>query len=217
MKSVVVWEDELAHGSTKVKGWSATQQRKLDTEVLEDRISLKVPDEICTFVYTSGTTGPPKVTLNVLLLLPHSLIRSSQAVMLSHRNITSLARSMANSPFFEDDISLNFLPLAHVAEKIIGFYTRIDRGLVQISLETLFILTAGLTNCFATSVAQVLPELQEVAPTLFGAVPRIFEKAYAKIMYEISKKVCCYCGLVLDSYIFHSQRQYKLCSTGLWR
>ena len=35
----------------------------------------------------------------------------------------------------------------------------------------------------------MINELQDVKPTLFGSVPRIFEKAYAKIYSDVAKKV----------------------------
>jgi len=62
--------------------------------------------------------------------------------------------------------------MAHVAERIMSFYGRIAQG------------TAA---AYASSIPAVLEEVQEVRPTLFGSVPRIFEKAYDKIQAEVEK------------------------------
>ncbi len=114
------------------------------------------PDEIAILVYTSGTTGPPK------------------GAMISHGNILALLRHQTGLlEMYEDDLSFNFLPMAHAAERVLGFYGRIN---------------SGVTTAYATSIGTVLSEVQQVQPTLFGSVPRIFEKAYAKMHSQIEKK-----------------------------
>ena len=62
--------------------------------------------------------------------------------------------------------------MAHAAERILAFWGRIDHG---------------MATAYATSVPAVLEELKEVRPTLFGSVPRIFEKAYARLNAEVDK------------------------------
>jgi long-chain acyl-CoA synthetase len=114
------------------------------------------PKDTAVYVYTSGTTGPPK------------------AAMISHANILRLLGAQSDFlDLWQDDISLSFLPMAHVAERILAFYGR---------------LCTGLATAYATSTATVLDELKEVQPTVFGSVPRIFEKAHAKVVSELAKK-----------------------------
>lgn len=114
------------------------------------------PSDTAILVYTSGTTGPPK------------------GAMISHFNVLDLLRVQTNLiGLRQDDIALSFLPMAHVAERVLSFYGRI---------------CAGVATAFATSTATVLDELKEVQPTVFGSVPRIFEKAYAKLQTELEKK-----------------------------
>jgi long-chain acyl-CoA synthetase len=49
-------------------------------------------------------------------------------------------------------------------------------------------ISSGIATAYATSVGTVLAELGEVCPTVFGSVPRIYEKAFAKIGSEAAKK-----------------------------
>jgi len=128
----------------------------VDEATIDKLLAAIQPDDTAILVYTSGTTGPPK------------------AAMLSHFNILDLLATQASFlELYADDLSLSFLPMAHVAERILAFYGRI---------------CTGLATAYATSTATVLEELQEVQPTVFGSVPRIFEKAYAKAMSELAKK-----------------------------
>jgi long-chain acyl-CoA synthetase len=114
------------------------------------------PSDTAILIYTSGTTGPPK------------------GAMISHRNILSLLRSAAFSNVLrQSDLSLHFLPMAHSAERIFGFYGRIN---------------AGVPAAYAENIGTVLSDLTSVSPTVFGSVPRIFEKAYGKIFAEIESK-----------------------------
>lgn len=116
----------------------------------------KDPNETAILIYTSGTTGPPK------------------GAMITHANIlTLLAASSRATPFSQRDLSLNFLPMAHSAERILGFYARVANG---------------VSGAYAQSTATVLDDLRTVRPTVFGSVPRIFEKAYTKILGEIEKQ-----------------------------
>ncbi|MDI1436753.1 AMP-dependent synthetase/ligase [Polyangium sorediatum] len=95
-----------------------------------------------------------------------------KGAMISHRNILVTLGGVHFNAFSRSDISLSFLPMAHAAERILAFWGRID---------------FGIATAYATSVPAVLEELKEVRPTLFGSVPRIFEKAYARIQTEVDK------------------------------
>lgn len=97
-----------------------------------------------------------------------------KAAMLSHRNIFAMFQGAQHfTDFFADDITISFLPMAHAAERVLSNYGR---------------LSCGVATAFASSMGNLLSELREVAPTVFGSVPRIFEKAYARILSEIEQK-----------------------------
>jgi long-chain acyl-CoA synthetase len=85
---------------------------KEDPERVQKTISEIRPDETCTIVYTSGTTGEPK------------------GVMLTHKNILSNIESLnhAGFDFVQDDCSLSFLPLSHILERTVGYYALLYYG-----------------------------------------------------------------------------------------
>ena len=77
---------------------------------LEKRWAEIKPDDSFTFVYTSGTTGPPK------------------GVVLTHKNIVWECDSMRDVlPVDESDEQLLFLPMAHIFAKILE-WTTIAKG-----------------------------------------------------------------------------------------
>jgi long-chain acyl-CoA synthetase len=113
------------------------------------------PDDTAILIYTSGTTGHPK------------------GAMITHKNLVAMVDGMRDViPYFANDLSLHFLPMAHSAERI-QFYGRIN---------------SGIAGAYAKSTATVLEDLKAVRPTFFGSVPRIYEKAHAKIHSEIEKQ-----------------------------
>lgn len=126
-----------------------------DPKLLPARIENLKSDELATIVYTSGTTGIPK------------------GVMLLHSNIMSVCQAMHSMVgLTENDLSLSFLPLSHVYERVGGQMIAIYEGLIV---------------AYAESIEQVPKNLVEVRPTVLNGVPRFYEKAYQRIQVEIRK------------------------------
>jgi long-chain acyl-CoA synthetase len=92
--------------------------------------------------------------------------------MLTHGNILAFLMAGLGIDFDEEDEILTFLPMAHVAERIAGLYMRIN---------------TGYSAAFASSIPAVLEEVKELRPSLFGSVPRIFEKAYDRIQGQVEQ------------------------------
>ncbi len=90
-----------------------------------------------------------------------------KGAMLTHRNILfQLAYADFITPLREGDQQLSFLPLCHVAERTFTVFNP---------------LYTGSTVNFAESIDTVPENIREVAPALFFAVPRIWEKFYSGV------------------------------------
>jgi long-chain acyl-CoA synthetase len=112
------------------------------------------PEDVATIIYTSGTTGVPK------------------GAMLTHRNIVSnIAATRAILPLSPEDVSLSFLPLAHIFQRHVD-YASVD---------------AGTTIAYAESLTAVPENMKDVRPTFAAGVPRFFEKVYSRINAEVSR------------------------------
>ncbi len=123
-------------------------------EVEKRRSSIREND-IATIVYTSGTTGPPK------------------GVMLSHRNIVrtvDMIRCVV--PLANSDRCLSFLPLSHIAERIVSHFGQI---------------ASGGETWFAESFSTVAADIVDCRPTLFFAVPRVWEKVRDSFEIELHR------------------------------
>jgi long-chain acyl-CoA synthetase len=90
-----------------------------------------------------------------------------KGAMLSHRNILfQIAYADYITALREGDQQLSFLPLCHIAERTVTVFNP---------------LKTGATVNFAESIDTVPDNLREVAPALFFAVPRIWEKFYSAV------------------------------------
>ena len=86
-----------------------------------------------------------------------------KGVMLSHGNMASnLNCSLADFPVQLGDVSISFLPLSHVTARHVDFA----------------LLYRGVTLAYLPVVNQLPRALLDVKPTLFVAVPRVYEKIH---------------------------------------
>ena len=119
-----------------------------------ERVASLDPSSAATIVYTSGTTGPPK------------------GAMLSHANLLAAAAGSGESfAVGEHDEILSYLPMCHIAEKLISVINALAYGYV--------------VN-FGEDPETFLDDLREVQPTFFLGVPRVWEKLLAGITIKIA-------------------------------
>jgi long-chain acyl-CoA synthetase len=131
------------------EGLQVLEGRGVDVpdEVLDERIDAITTSDLASIVYTSGTTGRSKGCL-----LTHGNLRANV-----QQNLAAVSAMMR-----PDDVSLLFLPLAHVLTK----------GITLVGIEH------GVRGAFGTGIGRLPEELQLVQPTMFVAVPRVFEKVF---------------------------------------
>jgi long-chain acyl-CoA synthetase len=132
------------------------QHREANPDAVSRRMADAEPDDVMTLVYTSGTTGPPK---GAMLTHTNALYAIEKIIRLPER----YPGGEAPGP---DDFILTYLPLCHVAERIFSTWSLVG---------------AGPSLNFAESIDTVPLNLREVQPTLFFAVPRIWERLYAGV------------------------------------
>jgi len=126
-----------------------------------ERMAAAEADDVMTLVYTSGTTGPPK----------GAMLTNANAQFAMDKVIAEIDAYPDKTPPNPKDQILTYLPLCHVAERIFSTWT---------------MLAGGATLNFAESIETVTKDLREVQPTLFFAVPRIWERLHAGVQIRSS-------------------------------
>ena len=107
---------------------------------------LRDVEAMCTIIYTSGTTGNPK-----------GVMHSFKSMAWGLKSATGKGRVQMNV----DDQLLSYLPLAHVAERML-----IEQGA----------LINGSHIFFAESLDTFVQDLGRARPTVFFSVPRLWVK-----------------------------------------
>jgi len=111
------------------------------------------PEDLLTLIYTSGTTGEPKGAMLTQGNLASNIVATVEIAIVALRPERG-------------DRCLSVLPLSHIFERTGGHYA-------------MFYLGVGIY--YAESLISMPQNLLEVRPAVLMAVPRIFEKIYAKV------------------------------------
>ena len=123
---VMTWDSLLAAGDA----FNAEHPSDVD-----DHVAAVKAEDLCTLVYTSGTTGPPK------------------GAMLTHHNVVwtceSLAKVLAGQP---GDRRLSYLPLSHIAERTTSHFSQIYLGFETWFATSIDTLREDLVACKPTVI-----------------------------------------------------------------
>ncbi|SDH12726.1 AMP-dependent synthetase/ligase [Klenkia brasiliensis] len=147
---LLFWEDLLERGRA---------HRAAHPGAVEQEMARTSSGDLMTLIYTSGTTGAPK------------------GAMLTVGNVEATVTALTgpagllDPPAGPKDLSLSYLPLCHVAERIFTTWNNAATG-IQVN--------------FAESIDTVPENLREIQPTFFFAVPRIWEKLLATVQVKQS-------------------------------
>ncbi|CAA0824925.1 Long chain acyl-CoA synthetase 1 [Striga hermonthica] len=123
-------------------------------------ISPPKPSDICTIMYTSGTSGDPK------------------GVILTHENISTNIRGV--DLFMEqfedkmtvDDVYISFLPLAHILDRMIEEY---------------FFHKGASVGYYHGNINEIRDDLLELKPTFLAGVPRVFERIHEGVLKAVEE------------------------------
>lgn len=108
--------------------------------------------DMASIVYTSGTTGEPK------------------GVMLSHRNFAfEITAIRPLFPISEKDEVMSFLPLAHIAERMVDY----------------IFFYCGCFVTYLEAPERVVDLIAKVRPTIMVSFPRLYERAYVRILSRV--------------------------------
>lgn len=142
----IICIDGNPNGTTSLESLEAAGELSFDFEKSWRSVT---PEHVATIIYTSGTTGPPK------------------GVELSHHNLAAQIRSVGSvlsmSP---DDVTISYLPAAHIAERCYGHYHQMAHGFEVVCLADARAIEAALLA---------------VRPTIWVGTPRFWEKIKAVV------------------------------------
>ncbi len=155
----IVTMDDLASHDPRVITLDALKEKgdSVPDADLDARLDAVKKDDVALLIYTSGTTGLPK------------------GAMLTHRGIELIANAVTTVfPFLKEHEprSVSYLPLCHAAEQgITNFAGLATQGQVF----------------FCADLTQIKDYLIEVHPTIFLAVPRVWEKFEAALRGKLAE------------------------------
>ena len=162
LRHLIVMDDKFVATQDlrpELRYWGAAIEGADPLTDIEHRLSAQQPDDVCCFIYTSGTGGRPK------------------GVMLTHRsiqaNITAAIELLAEGNVVENQRFLSLLPLSHSYEHTAGMHLP-------------FQIMGEVWYCESTD--QIANNLIEVSPTLMTAVPRLYEVLHDRIMRGVRAK-----------------------------
>ncbi|KAJ6933745.1 long chain acyl-CoA synthetase 4-like [Populus alba x Populus x berolinensis] len=149
-------QEEIERSGLAVYSWD--EFLKLG-ENKQYELPVKKKEDICTIMYTSGTTGDPK-----------GVLISNDSIVTLIAGVKRLLESVKES-LTSEDVYLSYLPLAHIFDRVI---------------EELFIQHGASIGFWRGDVKLLIEDIGELKPTIFCAVPRVLERVYSGLQQKVS-------------------------------
>ncbi|KAF0919545.1 hypothetical protein E2562_029771 [Oryza meyeriana var. granulata] len=122
-------------------------------------LPVKTKADICTIMYTSGTTGDPK------------------GVLISNASIVSIIAGVdhllncVNEQLEQTDVYMSYLPLAHIFDRVV---------------EELFMFHGASIGFWRGDVKLLVEDIGVLKPTILCAVPRVLDRIFSGLQAKIS-------------------------------
>ncbi|XP_020099651.1 long chain acyl-CoA synthetase 2 [Ananas comosus] len=166
-------KEEAGQWGTSCFSW----EEFISSDNSNPRLPAKNKDDICTIMYTSGTTGDPKGVLITNSAVVAQVMNTEHLLLETDKVVT------------EEDSYFSFLPLAHIFDQIIENYC---------------IYKGASIGFWRGDVRYLMDDIQELKPTIFCGVPRVYDRIYAGINHKIAT------GGVLAKMLFQIAYEQKL-------
>lgn len=122
-------------------------------------LPVRKKSDICTIMYTSGTTGDPKGVILTNEVIMAEVLATDHMLFVTDKAVS------------EEDSYFSFLPLAHVFDQI---------------MENYCIYKGASIGFWRGDVRYLMEDIQELKPTILCGVPRVFDRIYTGTLDKIS-------------------------------
>jgi long-chain acyl-CoA synthetase len=163
LEKIVVMDHPENTGAIASSGAKCVTMDEMTREISPDRAA---EPEVAELETQARAIGPDDLAT---IVYTSGTTGASKGAMLTHGNIASNIRcSLLGFDMHPGLISISFLPLCHITARHVDFA----------------MLYHGVTLAYCPFMEQLPTALLEVRPSLFVAVPRVYEKIYAQAEHK---------------------------------
>uniref|UniRef100_A0A0D9V3P1 Long-chain-fatty-acid--CoA ligase n=1 Tax=Leersia perrieri TaxID=77586 RepID=A0A0D9V3P1_9ORYZ len=147
----------LCHAEVEI---AFTEEKKIEQAGDQEfDLPVNTKTDICTIMYTSGTTGDPK-----------GVLISNASIMCLIAGVDRLLSSV-NEQLEQTDVYMSYLPLAHIFDRVV---------------EELFMFRGASIGFWRGDVKLLVEDIGTLKPTILCAVPRVLDRIFSGLQAKIS-------------------------------
>ncbi|KAL6615722.1 hypothetical protein ACP70R_037992 [Stipagrostis hirtigluma subsp. patula] len=149
-------KDEVSKHGLSIYSWDEFMSLAGDQEF---DLPAKEKTDICTIMYTSGTTGDPK-----------GVLISNASIICLIAGVDRLLNCV-NEQLAESDVYMSYLPLAHIFDRVV---------------EELFMFHGASIGFWRGDVKLLVEDIGVLKPTILCAVPRVLDRIFSGLQSKIN-------------------------------